>query len=313
MEYNHVRHVGAETEDIGIIYTGGRDWISSRGSRISYNYFHDILGYGRSGSRWISPYFARGIYLDDNAGGVDVIGNIVARAVDGVLMLHNSRDSRFENNIFIDGTLHQVNALGWTATHPFWTNTLPQMLQGYASVLGQPAWRNMPFMELHPEKAVLPSGLVMANNVLLRNIFYYHNPKAKLYQPLQLPAGAQPVGLQSGLSFRPSGEDSMGGCQRDQDARERAGEARRAHRSLAGVVAGAGARPALAGGRPAVRRSGQGRLSAPPELAGAPARVQADSAGEDWPLCRSAAGQLADSRGGRCPREAAGEQELRGQ
>ncbi len=187
MEYNHVRHVGAETEDIGIIYTGGRDWISSRGSRISYNYFHDILGYGRSGSRWISPYFARGIYLDDNAGGVDVIGNIVARAVDGVLMLHNSRNSRFENNIFIDGTLHQVNALGWTATHPFWTNTLPQMLQGYASVLGQPAWRNMPFMELPPEKAVLPSGLVMANNVLLRNIFYYHNPKAKLYQLSNFP------------------------------------------------------------------------------------------------------------------------------
>ena len=118
MEYNHVHHVGAETEDIGIIYTGGRDWISSRGSRISYNYFHDILGYGRNNGRWISPYFARGIYLDDNAGGVDVIGNIVAHAVDGVLMLHNSRDSRFENNIFIDGTLHQVNALGWTGTHP---------------------------------------------------------------------------------------------------------------------------------------------------------------------------------------------------
>ena len=38
-------------------------------------------------------------------------------------MLHNSRDNRFENNIFIDGTLHQVNALGWTGTHSFWTNT----------------------------------------------------------------------------------------------------------------------------------------------------------------------------------------------
>ncbi len=187
MEYNHVRHVGSETEDIGIIYTGGRNWTSSRGSRICYNYFHDILGYGRSNGRWVSPYFARGVYLDDNAGGVDVIGNIVARAVDGLLMLHNARDSRIENNIFIDGTLHQVNALGWTATHPFWTNTLPQMIQGYDSVAGLPAWRNMPHMELHPTKAVLPSGLIMANNVLRRNIFYYHEKKAKLFQLSNVP------------------------------------------------------------------------------------------------------------------------------
>ena len=34
MEYNHVHHVGAETEDIGIIYTGGRDG-SLRGAAAS--------------------------------------------------------------------------------------------------------------------------------------------------------------------------------------------------------------------------------------------------------------------------------------
>ena len=42
-------------------------------------------------------------------------------------------------------------------------------------------------MDLHPSKAVLPSGLVMANNVLRRNIFYYHEPKAKLYQLSNFP------------------------------------------------------------------------------------------------------------------------------
>ena len=45
----------------------------------------------------------------------------------------------------------------------------------------------MPFMQLHPSKAVLPSGLVMANNVLRRNIFYYHEPKAKLFQLSNFP------------------------------------------------------------------------------------------------------------------------------
>ena len=48
-----------ETEDTGVIYTGGRDWIVSRRLGVRYNYFHDMLGYGRgataSGSRRTSP------------------------------------------------------------------------------------------------------------------------------------------------------------------------------------------------------------------------------------------------------------------
>jgi hypothetical protein len=78
LEYNHLRHVALETEDVGATYCGGRDWISPRGTVIRYNYIHDVLGYGWNG-KWTSPYFAWGIYLDDNSGGVDVIGNIVAR------------------------------------------------------------------------------------------------------------------------------------------------------------------------------------------------------------------------------------------
>ena len=34
----------------------------------------------RKNGKWVSPHFAWGVYLDDNTGGVDVIGNIVARA-----------------------------------------------------------------------------------------------------------------------------------------------------------------------------------------------------------------------------------------
>ena len=128
-----------ETEDTGAIYTGGRDWISSRGSRIRYNYFHDILGYGRSNGRWVSPYFACGVYLDDNAGGVDVIGNIVARAVRGLLMpAQLAATAASKTTSSSTARSMQVNALGWTGTHPFWTNTLPQMIQGYDSG-GQPA------------------------------------------------------------------------------------------------------------------------------------------------------------------------------
>ena len=37
IEYNHIRHMNLETEDTGAVYTGGRDWISSRGTVIRYN------------------------------------------------------------------------------------------------------------------------------------------------------------------------------------------------------------------------------------------------------------------------------------
>ena len=47
IEYNHIRHMNLETEDTGAVYTGGRDWISSRGTVIRYNYFHDMLGFGK--------------------------------------------------------------------------------------------------------------------------------------------------------------------------------------------------------------------------------------------------------------------------
>ena len=43
IEYNQIRHMNLETEDTGAVYTGGRDWISSRGTVIRYNYFHDGL------------------------------------------------------------------------------------------------------------------------------------------------------------------------------------------------------------------------------------------------------------------------------
>ena len=71
---------------------------------IRYNYFHDILGYGQEDGKWVSPHFAWGVYLDDNTGGVDVIGNIVARCSRAGLHLHNGRDNLIENNIFVDGT-----------------------------------------------------------------------------------------------------------------------------------------------------------------------------------------------------------------
>jgi hypothetical protein len=187
IEYNHIRHLNLETADTGAVYTGGRDWISSRGTIIRYNYFHDILGYGQEDGKWVSPHYAWGVYLDDNTGGVDVIGNIVTRCVRGLIHLHNGRDNLIENNIFVDGKLQQVEYNGWNDKHSYWQSHLPTMIEGYESVKDQPAWKNMRNMNIHPKDAVLPDGLIMTGNVFRRNIVYYSDPNAKLLQLRTVP------------------------------------------------------------------------------------------------------------------------------
>ncbi len=182
IEYNHIRHINLETADTGAVYTGGRDWISSRGTVIRYNYFHDSLGYGFENGKWESPHYSWGIYLDDNAGGVDVIGNIVARARRGPLHLHNGRDNLVENNIFVDGKIAQIECNGWTEQSRSWATHLPTMIKGYESVIDQPAWKSMRNMDLHPSKAVLPDSTIMSGNVFQRNILVSMDAKAKAFK-----------------------------------------------------------------------------------------------------------------------------------
>jgi parallel beta-helix repeat protein len=182
IEYNHIRHMNLETADTGAVYTGGRDWIGSRGSVIRYNYFHDMLGYSRENDKWVSPYFAWGVYLDDNTGGVDVIGNILVRCSRAGLHLHNGRDNVVENNVFVENALVQAEYSGWTETSKYWKDHLPTMIKGFESVAKEPAWRTMRNMQLHPTQAVLPDKSIMSGNVLQRNIFYYRKGAAKLFR-----------------------------------------------------------------------------------------------------------------------------------
>ena len=182
VEYNHLHHLNYETEDTGAIYTGGRDWIGSRGSVIRYNYIHDMIGFGHDAKGvWQLPYFSWGIYLDDNTGGVDVIGNLVVRCSQSSLHLHNARDNLVENNVFVEGRLRQIECDGWTAKTALWTNNLPQMIKNYESVIRQPAWQSLRNIGIHPTNAILADGNIMANNVIRRNIIAYTNDQAGLY------------------------------------------------------------------------------------------------------------------------------------
>jgi hypothetical protein len=182
IEYNHIRHVCLETADTGAIYTLGRDWITSRGSIIRYNFIHDVLGYGLDKDHWTSPHFAWGIYLDDNAAGIDVIGNVVARAIRGLVHLHNARDIIIENNIFVDGTMQQIEMNGWDQA-TFIGAHMPTMMQGYQEYSPLPAWaKYRHFLDAPPDQSV-----PMANNVIRRNIFWYQKPDSKLFFHNHLP------------------------------------------------------------------------------------------------------------------------------
>jgi parallel beta-helix repeat protein len=94
LEFNEVYRVCTETGDAGAFYIG-RDW-SQRGSIVRYNYFHDI-GTTLQDNRSFTAIM--GVYLDDQASGITVFGNIFSRVNMGVL-LGGGRDNRLENNIF---------------------------------------------------------------------------------------------------------------------------------------------------------------------------------------------------------------------
>jgi len=173
VEYNHIRHVNLETEDTGGYYNGGNWHI--RGQVIRYNYVHDVLGYGRTNDIWSSPHFAWAIYLDDDQSDTHVYGNIVARTVLGGFHIHAGRNNVLENNIIIEHTNQQMQYSGHTRDS--WV--VVDHLKRFQEAMTKPAYR-----EKYPDlvNADLNTIWHMAGNKFRRNIIYYKNPKAKLYQ-----------------------------------------------------------------------------------------------------------------------------------
>lgn len=178
IEYNHMRHLDLETADTGATYSGGRDWISPRGTVIRYNYIHDVFGFGKehdSNGAWISPHYCWGIYLDDNSAEVTVYGNIVVRALRGLLHFHCARDNTVENNIFVDGAMQQIEMNGWGDYSKF----MDRMAPAYEKYSKLPAWQKYTGLKRGgPPAEAIPMG----GNRIRRNIMVYTGDKAHLYK-----------------------------------------------------------------------------------------------------------------------------------
>jgi hypothetical protein len=91
IEFNDIYRVVMESTDAGAIYTG-RDF-ARRGSVIRHNYIHHN---GAGG-----PFGTMGVYLDDCAGGEQVVGNILQGLKQAVYM-GGGTGTVCESNLFVD-------------------------------------------------------------------------------------------------------------------------------------------------------------------------------------------------------------------
>lgn len=183
IEYNHLFDLNRQTCDTGAIYTGGRNWLDPWGSKIQYNYIHDIGGYGRENGKWVSPAFCWGIYLDDNSNGCEVLGNIVVGGYYGGIHLHNAHDSLIENNVIIDSVQQQAQFNGWVKDTQYYNNNVATWMKAWEEHRQYPAWKKYPgFVETTPTDLV-----PMSNNRLRRNVFAYSGETSALYAFRNLP------------------------------------------------------------------------------------------------------------------------------
>jgi hypothetical protein len=107
----------------------------------------------------------------------------VARALRGPVHFHNARDILLENNIFIDGTLQQIEMSGWVREQGTWNNHIESMTKGFNEYSNLPAWQKYRGLRGAAPRQAVP----MADNRILRNIIFYRNPDAKFVRHSNLP------------------------------------------------------------------------------------------------------------------------------
>lgn len=108
VEYNEMLRTNLETNDTGAFESLGYEHRDS-GNVVRYNLILDSVGLLTTPEGEIkSPYFTWGIYLDDYSSGTTVFGNIVARTVVGGGCIHGGQNNHFENNVFVEGSEHQM-------------------------------------------------------------------------------------------------------------------------------------------------------------------------------------------------------------
>jgi hypothetical protein len=158
---NEIFNVVRESSDAGAIYVG-RDFVA-HGTVIENNFLHDI-SYESTGRE------VKGIYIDDQASGITVRGNIFAR-VQQPVFLSGGRDNVIENNVFFQSSpgVH-LDARGLTGQKamtldPKGTLQLSLDAVPYRSVLFSSRFPNL--AKLREDDIGAPKYNVFRNNVVI--------------------------------------------------------------------------------------------------------------------------------------------------
>lgn len=171
--HNEIDHVATETDDTGAIYTG-RDW-TARGTVIEDNFLHDIGSAAK-------PQATMGVYLDDQASGITIRGNVFSR-VNQAVFIGGGRDNLVENNLFANcSPAMYIDSRGLS-----WQKGLATSPNGVLrSQLAMLHVDQPPYLTRYPTLASLlsdapgaPKGVVVASNVVIGG------------KPLSIDAGAQ--------------------------------------------------------------------------------------------------------------------------
>lgn len=158
IEYNEIHRVLRRTGDGGAVYTG-RDW-TFRGNVIRYNFFHDLMGI---------QLWENAVYIDDQAGGMLIYGNIFHNCHWGTL-IGGGRDNLIENNVFSScGLALQLDdrGLGWGKERL--GPTLRERLAAMPYTKSPWANRYPELINILNDEPMAPKRNMLRNNVLYRS------------------------------------------------------------------------------------------------------------------------------------------------
>lgn len=129
VEFNKLKTLGQSTKDFGGLSFIGYFGVPDADTTVRFNCVRETIGvYSKiSGGEPLmeSPYDSYGVYLDNEASGYYVTGNIIAKTVESGIFVHLGRHNRIDNNIFAFSSGYQIDAKGssgWTVNNSFLHN-----------------------------------------------------------------------------------------------------------------------------------------------------------------------------------------------
>ena len=157
IEFNEIFDVAHESGDVGGVNTGA-DY-SDQGTKIRYNYFHDVHARGEGGFR--------AVYLDLPGSNTTIFGNVF-KNVDIGVFFNSGRDNLVQNNVFVHCS-PSVNIYIWPHKQYFESGGGWRLVEK----LGEINYKNPPYSTRYPKLPTyldapdkgLPIGNRIINNV----------------------------------------------------------------------------------------------------------------------------------------------------